>query len=246
MDFKIEVCVDNIYSILNAQSAGADRIELCSALSEGGLTPSYGMLKEVRAITKIPVFVMLRPRRGDFVYHDSEVKMMLHDIQMIKSLGFEGIVSGCLDREANIDTKLLKILIDHVKPLSFTFHRAFDLCKDPFTALEMLIDCGVDRVLTSGLQETALQGKDCIKQLIEQSDNRIIIIPGSGINEKNFFDFHSFVQAEEYHLSAGQIICTNVLTSGSEVNMGIKETLREHQLKITNSEIIKHIKKENK
>jgi copper homeostasis protein len=246
MSIKIEVCVDNILSLIKAQNAGADRIELCASLSEGGLTPSYGMLKEARKLAKIPVFVMLRPRRGNFIYTDHELEIMLHDIDMIKSLGFDGIVSGCLSKEAEVNTAQLKILVEYTQPLSFSFHRAFDFCLDPYKSLETLIDCGVQRVLTSGQKTTAIKGKECIQGLIKHADNRIIIMPGSGINDKNFSQFHDFVRASEYHLSASEIINSEMRIDQTELNMGSSVTLLENQLKITNEEIIKQIKKECK
>lgn len=182
---KLEICANSYKSAKNAQEAGAHRIELCQELSVGGITPSYGLLKQVIDTLSITVFVLIRPRSGNFVYSEEEFDIMKQDIQLCKNLGCSGIVSGVLNKDNTIDIEKTKELIELSKPLMFTFHRAFDCVEKPKIALEQLINLGVERVLTSGLETTAEKGLELLKQLNMQANERITILPGSGINQKN-------------------------------------------------------------
>ncbi|MEZ4796444.1 MAG: copper homeostasis protein CutC [Flavobacteriaceae bacterium] len=182
---KLEICANSYQSAKNAQEAGAHRIELCQELSVGGITPSYGLLKQVTDTLSITVFVLIRPRSGNFVYTEEEFDIMKQDIQLSKNLGCAGIVSGVLNKDNTIDIERTKELVELSKPLQFTFHRAFDCVKNPEGALEQLIDLGVDRILTSGLQPSAEKGLNLLKQLHEQANGRIIILAGSGITSEN-------------------------------------------------------------
>lgn len=206
----LEICTNSYQSAKNAQEAGAHRVELCQELSVGGITPSYGLLKQVVDTLSIPVFVLIRPRSGNFVYSEEEFDIMKHDIQLCKNLGCEGIVSGVLNKDNTIDIERTKELIDLSRPLQFTFHRAFDCVKNPCEALEQLIDLGVDRVLTSGLETSAEKGLNNLKQLQEQANGRIIILAGSGITFENakLFKEASF---KEIHASAS----TEIKSDGS-------------------------------
>ncbi|MDH7913330.1 copper homeostasis protein CutC [Winogradskyella sp. SYSU M77433] len=182
---KLEICANSYQSAKNACDAGAHRIELCQELSVGGITPSYGLLKKVIEELDIPVFVLIRPRSGNFVYSDDEFQIMKNDIQVCKDLGCKGIVSGILKPDDTIDVERTKILIDLAKPLSFTFHRAFDEVKNPKEALLQLIELGANRVLTSGKKTTAEEGLDLLKELNVLAKNRITILAGGGITSKN-------------------------------------------------------------
>jgi len=182
---KLEICSNSYQSAKNAQEAGAHRIELCQELSVGGITPNYGLLKQVTDSLSIPVFVLIRPRRGSFLYSDEEFDIMKRDIQLCKNLGCAGIVSGVLNDDNAIDFKRTKELVELSRPLAFTFHRAFDCVLNPFEALEQLIDLDVDRVLTSGQASSAESGLELLKQLNEQTKGRISILPGSGINSQS-------------------------------------------------------------
>jgi copper homeostasis protein len=181
----LEICACNYQSAINAQNGGAHRIELCTELAVGGLTPSYGLLKQVLRELTIPIFVLIRPRSGNFTYSDAEFEIMKHDIQLCKDLGCSGIVSGVLNSDNTIDIERTKQLIELSKPLPFTFHRAFDWTPDPFKALEQLIDLGAERILTSGQETSAEKGIGLLKQLKEKGNNRITILPGGGINSQN-------------------------------------------------------------
>src|SRR5688572_16796189 len=180
----IEIVVFNIESALKAQEGGADRIELCENPGEGGTTPSYGTIEIVRQNLSIDVFVMIRPRGGDFYYSNYEFHAMKRDITQCQKLSVDGVVFGILTPDGRIDKKRCKELIDRARPLRVTCHRAFDMARDPFEALEDCVEAGFDRILTSGGKLQAIQGADIIAQLVEKSAGRISIMAGSGVNEK--------------------------------------------------------------
>lgn len=205
---KLEICVNSYQSAINAQNAGANSIELCSELSVGGVTPSYSLLKRVSENITIPVNVLIRPRSGDFYYSNSEFEQIKEDIKICKKLGFTGIVSGILNADNTIDIARTRELIRVSKPFSFTFHRAFDCVQNPIKALEILIDLGVDKILTSGLQEKAENGIELLKELHQLANSRLIILAGSGISFKNA---HLFKEAglTEIHSSASKVIATS-------------------------------------
>jgi len=202
---KLEICANSYQSAINAQEAGAHRIELCQELSVGGITPSYGLLKYVTDTLSIPVFVLIRPRSGNFVYIDEEFDIMKQNIQLCKHLGCTGIVSGVLNKNNTIDIERTKELIELSKPLAFTFHRAFDYVSNPSEALEQLIDLDVDRVLTSGLETSAEKGLKVLKQLNKQANGRITILAGGGINSINAKLFKD-IGLKEIHASASSKI----------------------------------------
>ncbi len=201
----LEICANSYQSGKNAQDAGAHRIELCQDLPVGGITPSYGLLKQVIEHLQIPTFVLVRPRGGHFVYSDDEFEIMKQDIQICKDLGCQGIVSGVLNADRTIDTQRTQELVELSKPLSFTFHRAFDEVENPKEALEQLIDLGIERVLTSGQQSTAEKGIELLKVLNQIADDRITILAGGGINAPNAKKF-SKAGLKEIHASASKKI----------------------------------------
>jgi len=198
---KLEICTSNYQSAINAQIAGANRIELCSELAVGGITPSYGLLKQVMEIIKIPVYVLIRPRSGNFTYSDEEFKIMKHDIQLCKDLGCKGIVSGVLNTDNSIDMERTTQLVELSSPLKFTFHRAFDWTPNPYEAMEQLIEINVNRILTSGQQSSAEKGIFVLQQLKKLANGRITILPAGGINSENILAFKGG-GFEEIHCSA--------------------------------------------
>jgi len=202
---KLEICANSYQSAKNAQDAGAHRIELCSELSVGGITPSYGLLKQVVEELSLEVFVLIRPRSGDFTYTDVEFETLKKDIQLSKDLGCAGIVSGVLKDDNTLDLERTNELIALSKPLSFTFHRAFDCVPNPMQALEQLIDLGVDRILTSGQEPSAKKGIALLKQLKEKANGRITILPGCGIHPENAVLFKD-AGFTEIHASASKVI----------------------------------------
>ena len=202
---KLEICANSFQSAINAEDAGAQRIELCSELSVGGITPSYGLIKEVTEKLSIETFVLIRPRSGNFTYTNVEFEIMKRDIQVCKDLGCSGIVSGVLNEDNTLDIVRSQELVELSKPLEFTFHRAFDCVPNPIETLEQLITLGVDRILTSGQENSAEKGIELLKQLHDKGLGRIIILPGSGVNSINskLFNDTGFT---EIHASASKPI----------------------------------------
>ena len=198
---KLEVCANSYQSGKNAQDAGAHRIELCQELSVGGITPSYGLIKKVITDLSIPTFVLIRPRSGNFVYTAEEFAIMKSDIEQCKALGVHGIVSGVLNEDKSIDIARTKELIALTRPLPFTFHRAFDEVKKPEEALELLIELGVERVLTSGQEKSAVKGMSLLAHLNKQANGRITILAGGGISSQNAAQFRA-IGLKEIHASA--------------------------------------------
>lgn len=217
----LEIAVFNIQSALLAAKAGADRIELCENPTDGGTTPSFGTLKIIKEKIPIPVFPIIRARGGDFFYSDEEFSVMQKDILLCKQLGYEGIVIGSLNKDATVDTERTKRLVELAYPLEVTFHRAFDRTKNAFQSLEDIIDCGCQRILTSGQVPNAFDGKDMIKKLIEQADDRIIIMPGSGVRSNNIKAIADYTCATELHSSARK----NISSEMKYVNENLQETL---------------------
>lgn len=199
---KIEVVAYNIESALKAQEGGADRIELCASPGEGGVTPSFGTIEAVRQNINIDVFVMIRPRGSDFLYNNYEFHAMKRDILQCQKISVDGVVLGILNPDGTIDKKRCAELIDRVKPLQVTCHRAFDLTRDPFQALEDCIEAGFNRILTSGQRNKAEENTELIAALVKQAGSRITIMPGSGINAGNAGRILAETGVRELHTSA--------------------------------------------
>lgn len=198
----IEIVVYNIESALRAQEGGADRIELCDNPAEGGTTPSFGTIEAVRQNVNMDLYVMIRPRGGDFHYSNYEFHSMKRDIDQCQKISVDGVVFGILNEDGRLDKKRCKELIDRARPLKVTCHRAFDMTHDPFEALEDCIEVGFHRILTAGHQTTALKGVDLIAQLITKANGRIAIMPGSGVNENTVEEIVSTTKTTEIHFSA--------------------------------------------
>ncbi len=205
MNNHLEIAVFGTEAALIADKAGADRIELCSGYADGGLTPSNGTIQLVKQQVKCPVFVMIRPRGGDFHYSANEIEVMKNDIAQCKSIGVDGIVLGLLDENRKIDKAGVQELVALAAPLPVTFHRAFDLCHEPFEALEILIDCGIKRILTSGQKSSAMEGATFIAELNKRANGRIIIMPGAGINAGTISEIKTITSCTEFHASAKRI-----------------------------------------
>ncbi|HEY8935636.1 MAG TPA: copper homeostasis protein CutC [Cyclobacteriaceae bacterium] len=198
----VEIVTYNIDSAVKAQTGGADRIGLCDNPGDGGTTPSYGTIQQVRQLLSIDVFVMIRPRGGDFNYSIEEFHAMRNDIEACKRLSVDGIVLGIVNPDGTIDKKRCKKLIELARPLKVTCHRAFDMTRDPFEALEDCIEVGFDRILTSGQQAQALAGATLIGELIKKADGRIALMPGSGVNENTVTEIVKQTGTKEIHFSA--------------------------------------------
>ena len=204
----IEVCAESYEYAEKAEKAGADRIELCKDLHLDGLTPNHESAKRTIDRLNLPVFILIRPREGGFTYSNEEFELMKQDIVKFKEMGCKGIVSGILNLDNSIDLNRTKELVELSKPLEFTFHRAFDMVTDPLKELEKLIQLGVDRILTSGQKQKAVKGIELLKELKKNAKDKIIIMPGSGINKSNIMNFKSF---NEIHGSFKDEINTNIL-----------------------------------
>lgn len=240
MDYKIEICANSVASCVEAQKGGAYRVELCAGIPEGGTTPSYGEIVVARKLLNIKLNIIIRPRGGDFLYSDVEHQSMLHDIEIAKKLGVDGVVFGCLTVDGEIDMQRNKELVEAAKGMNVTFHRAFDMCKDPFESLEQIISLGFDTILTSGQQPTAIEGVSLLKQLVEKAYNRIVIMPGSGINEENIATIAQQTGAREFHFSARERIESSMLYRNPALKMGgTVVSIDEYAQNITNAEKVK-------
>jgi copper homeostasis protein len=197
-----EVCVDSLDGALTAQQAGAHRIELCGSLNEGGITPSAALVQKVKQQIDLPVHVMIRPRGGDFNYSPAEFETMLGDVVFAREQQVDGVVIGCLTLDGAVDVHQTRELIEAARPLSVTFHRAFDMTRDLFEAMDVLVDLGVDRLLTSGGQSSVDAGLETLIQLVNRSAGRIAVMPGGGINENNIKQIVARSGVKEIHFSA--------------------------------------------
>ena len=197
-----EICVDSVAGVRAAKAAGAHRVELCGDLLEGGTTPSRGTIRQARTIAGIGLQVIIRPRGGDFLFDDDEFAVMQGDIETAKAEGADGVVIGLLTPEGVVDAARTRELIAQARPLSVTFHRAFDMTRDPFEALEALVGLGIDRVLTSGQEASVLEGLPLITELMRRASGRIIIMPGGGITKRNVDRIVAAAQPREIHFAA--------------------------------------------
>lgn len=216
----IEVCVDNIESLHTALEAGAKRIELCAALSVGGITPSWAFANYAVKNSPVPVYTMIRQRAGDFLFSPSEIDMMNDEVQMMRELGAGGIVIGALNADASINLQASQKWIDSAGDLGITFHRAFDVVQDWQYSLEQVIALGCERILTSGQQATAELGKQQLKQFVERADGRLSIMPGCGVNTNNALDLIELTGAHEIHLSGKAQRPSAMIDLGTQVSMG--------------------------
>jgi len=217
---ELEICCDNFASAEAASVAGADRIELCSALGEGGVTPSFGVIRQVIANLNIKVHVLIRPRGGDFLYSEAEIEVIKSDIEACKELGVDGVVIGFLNVDGNVDREITAEMIKLARPMNVTFHRAFDMSKDPFRSIEELKELGVDYLLTSGQAPKAMDGTDLISQLVERADGKIKIMPGSGVRAHLLKELHQKTNAHAYHMSARVPVESKMQFRQEKVSMG--------------------------
>ncbi len=232
---QLEVCVDSVESALNAERGGANRVELCDNLFEGGTTPSAGCIAVARANLKIGLQVIIRPRGSDFLYNEREVAVMRYDVKIAKELGADGVVIGALTASAEVDREITRKLIELARPMNVTFHRAFDMTADPFQALEDLIELGVDRVLTSGQQATAWEGVGLIEALVNQAAGRIIVMPGGGINAHNLSALVQQTGVRECHVSGRTRRASQMQYQNHRAYMGGTLRLPEYERKVTDT-----------
>ncbi len=230
MNLTFEISIDSVQSAINAERAGAQRVELCAGLTEGGTTPSIGMIKTVRKHINLQLFVIIRPRGGDFLYTDYELDAMCNDILEAKKNGADGIVSGALTADGGIDIEKTKKMVELTYPLPFTFHRAFDMCNNPNEALEQLIEIKVSRILTSGQKQSAESGADLLSEIVKQADERITIMPGAGINVNNITQLIKKTKATEFHFSGKKPFPSKMVYVNKNISMGSSNSFDEYSI----------------
>jgi copper homeostasis protein len=239
----IEVCVDAVESAMAAERGGADRVELCDNLLEGGTTPSAGAIAVARERLGLKLHVIIRPRGGDFCYSDVEFAVMRHDIGLAKQLGADGVVIGILTSDGDIDIGRTRTLIELARPLSVTFHRAFDMARDPYRALEDLIGLGVDRILTSGQEPSVLEGLDLIADLVQRAGDRVIIMPGGG-TERNIQKVVARSGVREVHVTGTTSVESSMRFRNQRVFMGGELRPPEYTRLTTDPERIRQLRGE--
>jgi len=241
MKFKLEICVDSLESAMNAQAAGADRIELCDNLAEGGTTPSYGMIISARKNLSIGLHVIIRPRGGDFLYSPQEFEIMLKDIEICRESEVDGVVTGLLNADGTIDVERTKYLAESATPMAVTFHRAFDLCSDPAKGMEDIILTGATRILTSGQMNFAMEGAELISRLVRMAGERIIIMPGSGLDESNIASIAELTGAKEFHLTGRNSVDSKMIFRREGIPMGGFPDIPAYSRKVADTEKIMKI-----
>ena len=238
-DLIVELCVENLDNALAAERGGADRVELCASLMEGGLTPSLGIVRETLRQLKIPAMVMVRPRGGDFLYSDIEYAAMLEDVRVFREMGCAGVVFGCLKPDGTIDEDRMAELTREARPMQAVCHRAFDMTRDHNEAVEALVRCGVDRVLTSGRHSTALQGMQVLQETIAAAGRRLDVLVCGGIRLHNVAEIVQKSGAAEIHFSAGVEQQSGMVYRNPDVGMGGGTQDREYLLKVTSEDLVR-------
>lgn len=234
----IEICVEGIDGLLAAQAAGADRVELCASLVEGGITPSLGTVRAALDQATIPFHVMVRPRGGDFLYSEPEYRSMLADVIALRDLGVAGVVFGCLNADGTIDEQRMAELTEAAGPLAVTCHRAFDMTRDPIKALEALIRCKVGRVLTSGQRDTAVEGKSLLADLVRQAGDRIVILGCGALDLHNIAEVRKSTGLSEMHFAALKDVASAMYYRNPHVGMGGSDLDREYRNTLTDTDLV--------
>ncbi len=218
MNFQLEICAFNLDSCITAQQSGAHRIELCDNPHEGGTTPSYGLLDSAREKISIDIYSIIRPHGGDFLYSDDAFSVMKRDVKLCKDMGCNGVVIGILNIDGTIDKRRVAALVALAYPMGVTFHRAFDRASNPFQAMEDIIETGCERILTSGQHPTVMEGIQVIKELVERANERIIIMPGSGLRSDNVSEIALQTGATEFHTTAKKTIGSEMVFLNEDMN----------------------------
>ena len=235
--YLFEVCANSVESCLAAQAGGANRVELCAGIPEGGTTPPYGDISLAREmLTSTRLHVIIRPRGGDFLYSPLEQRIMLKDIENARKLGADGVVFGCLTPEGDVDLPLMEQLMQASDGMSVTFHRAFDVCRNPLKALEDIIALGCHRILTSGQQPTAEQGIPLLKELQEKAGGRITLLAGCGVNEGNIARIARETGIQEFHFSAREEVVSGMHYRNEAVSMGGTVHISEYARPVTTAQ----------
>jgi copper homeostasis protein len=237
--FKIEICVEGVDGLVAAQEGGADRVELCASLLEGGLTPSLGVVREALRVATIPFHVIIRPRGGDFLYSEREFNAMREDIEALRDMNVAGVVIGCLTEDGRIDEARTRALVEAARPMKVTCHRAFDMTTDYREALEALIRCGVDRVLTSGQRDTATEGMDILKETAALANGRIVVMACGALDETNIAQVRNATGVDEMHFAALKTVPSGMGFRNPHVGMGGTAIEREYEITLTDTEAVR-------
>ena len=242
--YTLEICVDSVESAINAERGKATRLELCSNLIIGGTTPTKSLFEEVKKNVNIPINVLIRPRFGDFLYSDYEVNIIKNEIKMFKKLGVDGIVVGILTKNGEIDLDNMKKFIEGAQDIPITFHRAFDVCREPLKAFYQLQELGVQNILTSGQSQDCLRGKKLLKELVKistkNSKNKTEILVGAGLNIENIDEIVNFTGATNFHFSGKRIKQSSMEYRKENVNMGLKE-FSEFEILETDQNLVREV-----
>lgn len=220
-NFILEACVDSVESALAAEAGGANRLELCGNIIIGGTTPSPCLFQEIRAVSGICTHVLIRPRFGDFCYTDYEFLVMLREVRMFRQLGAQGVVIGMLRPDGTLDTKRMKSLMEEAGEMSVTLHRAFDVCRDPFEAMEQAKELGVHTILTSGQKDQCREGKELLRELVKREEGRITIMAGSGVDADAIRELQPYTGARAFHMSGKKDLESEMVYRKDGVSMGI-------------------------
>lgn len=238
----LEIAADSIQSAVHAEEGGADRIELCENLAQGGVTPSAGKIRMAKRLLKIPVFVLIRPRKADFLYSGMEFELMLEDIRIARKLGADGIVSGVLTADGSVDLTRTEKLVEASWPMPFTFHRAIDMCRDPLIATRQLAELGVKRILTSGQKPNAPAGGDLIRRLVDIAGSDIHIMAGGGLRPNNLSALMRIPQLKEFHASARHQVKTKMEFFG-RTTMGEEPVEEEFRWEEVSPQIVREMRR---
>lgn len=240
-NLTFEICVDSVESAITAQNGGADRVEFCDNLFEGGTTPSAGAIETARRLVDIKLHVIIRPRGGDFLYSDIEFEIMKRDVEIAKELRVDGIVIGFLNAGGSVDIERTVELTALARPMSVTFHRAFDVCREPSQALEDLVEIGIDRVLTSGQQPTAIAGAKLIESLVEQAEGRISIMACGSLDEQNIADVVRNTGVHDVHFTAFEDSQSKMEFRSEIISMGREGARSEYIRRVTSLEKVRNM-----
>jgi len=241
VQFRLEICVDSLASAMIAQEAGAHRIELCDSLIEGGITPSAGKIDSVRQNLGIKLNVIIRPRGGDFLYSVLEYDIMRRDIERCGEAGVDGVVFGILTPEGYIDIDRTARLVEEARPMSVTFHRAFDMCSAPFRGIADVIATGADRLLTSGQKNDADSGAGLIAKLVRRAGTKLIIMPGGGLNASNIRKIAETTGATEFHMTGRSTTESAIKFRRSGITMGGNSSSDEYKIKTADKDLIRNV-----
>lgn len=238
---NLEICCFSLLSCIHAENGGANRIELCGGRPEGGTTPSYGLLKSALEKVKIPIYVMIRPRGGDFLFNEEEKQVMLEDIRLLKTLNPGGFVIGALTADGNLDLETIDDQLNEIGNFPVTFHRAFDMCKNPVEAVSTLADLGIQNILTSGLHQKAVDGLENLKDIVKAAGGKIKIMAGSGVNPGNI-KLIAQVGVDDFHFSATKVSESSMVFRNQLINMGGDKSVDEFAHYEADPELIRQAK----